>query len=87
MLYTTIHNLFKQHFVSWNGLLLNATNELQIPTEGQGPGGDLPQKFMAGGAQIRYFWTKIRPKFVSQIRYHPDKVLQELPGAWNYAKL
>ena len=39
MLYTTIHNLFKQHFISWNGLLLNATNKLQIPTKGQGPGG------------------------------------------------
>ena len=32
--------------------------------------------------QIRYFRTKIRPKFASQICYHPDKVLQELPGAW-----
>ena len=39
MLCTTIHNLFKQHFVSWNGLLLNSTYELQIPTEGRGPGG------------------------------------------------
>ena len=39
MLCTTIYNLFKQHFVSWNGLLLNSTYKLQIPTEGRGPGG------------------------------------------------
>ena len=39
MLCTTIHNLFKQHFVSWNELLLNSTYELQIPTEGREPGG------------------------------------------------
>ena len=37
--------------------------------------------------QIRYFRTKIRPKFASQIRYHPDKVLQELPGAFSRAMI
>ena len=78
--------------------MLNATNKLQIPTKGR----DLPQKFLASGARIRYkrtqfapkcpdwslkiryFQTKIRPKFASQIPYHLDKVLQELPGAFLY---
>ena len=57
MLCTTIHNLFKQHFVSWNGLLLNSTYELQIPTEGRGPG--------AAGISHKNLWLVVPKSAIS----------------------